>query len=121
MPSSLRIASSRARRALGGQVAAVGPGAVAQAKDEAASVVGDDPAVGQRGDDLALRVERDEAGVSRRAHVLRARGKPHAIGEQVVGGVDEGDVESTVTAAAGRKGREREKRKEEPGPHHAPA
>ena len=96
VPRSARIASTqRGARAFGGQLAAVGPGAVAQAEDEAAAVVGDDPAVGERGNDLALGVERDQAGAGRGAQVLRAGRKPHAARRTGCSGVS---MKATSTA-----------------------
>ncbi len=57
---------------LSSEIGTVGPFPVTQAEDVAAPLVGDDPAVGERRDDFALRVERDETGGSGRADGLAA-------------------------------------------------
>jgi hypothetical protein len=115
-----RFAERRAR-AFGGQLATVGPRAVAQPENEAAPVVGDDPAVGERRNHLALGVERDEAGIGRRAQVLRPSGQADTLGEELLRRVDEGDFDRPVVAAAAGQRERRQDSCEEPAPRHGPA
>src|SRR5690606_35619894 len=101
--------------------AAVGPGAVAQPEDVAEPVLGNDPAIRQPGNHAPLRVERDEAGISRRADVLRAGRKPQPLGEQLLWRVDESELDGAVVAPAARQRECGQQSNQEPVPRHGPA
>ena len=86
---------------------------VAQAEDVAQAVFGDDPAVGDPGDDAAGLVERDQPFGGRPAHCLARTGQPAAGFEGSVGLADRDDLDlrPAIAAATGdQQGKGREPR-----------
>src|SRR5690606_12438636 len=72
----------------------------------------------ERRNDVALRIEGDEPGLGGRAQMLGAGGEPQTVGKEIIGGVDEGDLDRAVAGPPASGEGKRQERKGQPAHRH---